>query len=555
MPLHPSTRRSPWLFRVTLVLGGVALAVGLVFAAELAARVLDPLTPQEQTDRNAFDYQAWTLGPCYRESFGRLVPVRPETELHDPGGEAGETFPLKKPEGVRRIVVVGESTGEMLERKLAELTRGCHDRVEILRCSAAGSRPYLAVRRVEQALAWSPDQIVVAIGHNFMLPGVPTMRQLDINRSRLIHEVHRLVPSPPPPGPAAPKVGLEAMDDFDPPSMGHEAYKQILKLTQAKGVSVVALVLASNLWYRPNMEPGYATAPERARAWVKWAEGDAAGAVELLKANGADGAMRAYERAHFLAEAGNWTLARTELEHARDIEAMPTRASSAVTAGIEDAARQGRARLIDVDALFAPLADHGMPGWDVFFDNCHPHPPALDRLARTVLAATAPDAAAACLSGPPLPEPTKADPFSRLVDGPTRVQLPDEKADLETVRRRVEGPFTTLIRREPGEAANDLKRYDSEVLTKGPVAVRVSMLTAISETARDLGRFDLARWSLDQSITTQPTAAALADRALLEHRDHQDTEAGADVQKALALDPTYPLAKALSEALAKAGPH
>lgn len=526
------------MLRALTALAGIGVAVVLVAVAELAARVLDPLSPQEQTNRDAFDYQAWTLGPCYRASSGQLVPVRPPREFVASGGE---TFSVAKPSGVRRIVVVGESTGEMLENELVRLTQGARDRVEVLRCSASGSRPFITVRRVEEALAWSPDAIVVAIGHNFMLPGPPSQAQLNVNRSRLVHEAERLLP-PRPVVMAPPKSGPRTLNDLDPPAMGRAAYEQILALAKPKGVQVVAVVLSSNLLLRPNAGPGDEASLERARALVRWAQSDLTAAIQLLSV---DSPLKAFDRGLLHAQAGDWAAAKADLERARDLEPMPTRASTAVTKGIVDAARSGGATVVDVETLFAPLADHGIPGWEIYFDNCHPRPAPLRQLATAVLATVVPPPPLALREAPPEPK----DLYSSLVTGPSSLQLPMDTPSLESMRRRIDGPVTLLLRQHPTEAADILQRYDREVLRAASKSVAALTLTAVGATARDNGRLDIARWCDDRVIAEGATAEALLDRALLNLHDHKDVEARADLKQAREIDPQHPLAKALAEVL------
>jgi hypothetical protein len=569
--------RSPRQLRALTAALGIVLGVGVFAAAEWAARRAHPPGPGDRTQQASRDYQAWTAGPCYRVEGDRLVRVRPPQGPEIRGAPPDEGYPRVKAPGVRRVVVVGESTGEMLERTVAALVEssGCGRRVEVLQCSASGSLPWVAVRRAQEALAFSPDVIVVAIGHNFLLPGPPPPLQSVAAQSRLGREVARALPSAgPPANPAEPP----RVDARDPPEMGRAAYQAILHGARARGVAVVALLLGSNLWFRPRAEAGYVASPERGLAWVKWARGDLDGAVAALTPpGGGDDALRAFERAGFRAQAGAWPAARRDLEAARDLEPASVRASSATTAAIAEAARGGGAQLLDVDALFSPLADHGIPGWDVYFDNCHPNPAPLDLLARAVLRAAAPEASAACLgpsAGLPSPEQAAAqlfrgmspgdpaDPtgsaFRRLVDGPFRVFVPGDPRALDWAsypdnggwRRAIDGPFSAVMGLAPEAARAVVERYDREVLARYEPPAHAAALAAIAGVARDAARLDLARWCLERSVTVAPSAPALVELALLRLRAREDAAARDDLARAGRLDPASAQVRHVLAALA-----
>jgi tetratricopeptide (TPR) repeat protein len=528
---------------VLTVLGGSCLGVLLIGFAELTARIVDPPSEAEKIEIRAREFQAWEWGPCYKAQGDRLVRIPPPASPQ--GDDHG--FPLVKAPGVKRIVVVGESTGEMLGDRLARLVEasGCSDKVEVLQCGVDGARPAVAVRRARDALAWSPDIIVVAIGHNFGLPGPAGPTQLIVNRSRLAHEVYRFLP----PKLAAPTtVSDDPLESTDLPRIGREAYRQILAAAQGAHVGVVALVLASNLWFRPNPERDYIVSRPRAAAWVKWARGDLNGAVATLSGE-PDGALRAFERASFQAQLGEWDAARASLQRARDLEASPTRASSAITAAIRQAAQEGGARIVDFESLLSRLDPHAIPGWDVFFDNCHPYPQPLDLMARATLRAAAPDEAMKCLArpvAPPALDHQFDDPYLRLTYGPFSVR---PQGDPETIarttypddggwRRVVDGPFSLLFAREPAAAASILDRFERDYLPRFDPAVRAAMLDAIGATARDAGRLDIARRALEQSKKTAPTVPGLVNLALLHLRARDDAAARADLDEAGRLDPS-----------------
>src|SRR4051812_16081910 len=76
-----SAARRPWLFRGLLVISGAILGLALLAVAELATRIIDPISPAERTNAAAFEYQDWSLGPCYREQGGRLLRIDPVARM------------------------------------------------------------------------------------------------------------------------------------------------------------------------------------------------------------------------------------------------------------------------------------------------------------------------------------------------------------------------------------------------------------------------------------------------------------------------------------------
>jgi hypothetical protein len=284
--------------KVAAMTAGTVGALLMVAVAELAVRLLVPQSPQELRNQQSMAYQAWSLGPCYRASGHELVRVHPP--ILEVGPDPMGRLPLAKGAGVRRVVVVGESTGHLLEDAMAELVQkaGCHD-VEILGCSADGSLPSVAVRRAREAMAtFAPDVIVVALGHNFRLPGVAVHPLYELSGSRLAQVTRRIIPEEWKPG----GIYLDPADAIppaqrDPPSMGRDAYRSILEAARGRGVEVVAVMVASNLRELPAPEPAYLASADRATARILWARGDLHGAIAALTppAGGTDGPLRAYE--------------------------------------------------------------------------------------------------------------------------------------------------------------------------------------------------------------------------------------------------------------------
>jgi hypothetical protein len=534
--MHPERTR---LLRALTAALGVLLGCAL---AAVAARALRP-PPRRPAGPGpgpgAEAYGLWALGPCYRAEGSRLRRVTPPGRHARPRAD----FPVERAPGTRRIVVVGESTGEMLEDAMARLVdaAGCSGRVEVLECSTFGAHPDLAVRRAEEAVAYRPDVLVVAVGHNYRAPRPEPVGLLPRVAGR------------PPPGPEQGEV----------PPMARASYEAILRAARPRGIRVVALQLASNLMFRPRSDAAYVASPGRAAAWVRWARRDLAGAVAALSpAADGEAAPRAYERGVFEGQAGDWAAARADLERARDLDAcLPGdapggcahRASAQTNAAIAATARAGGASVLDVGAFFAAGAPHGVVGWETIWDYCHPNAAPLTALARATLAAAAPEAAAACrldavdfsLRGPAA-GPDRADaPF--VAAPPRGLALPPDPSrfgwgvfpDNAAWRRLLDGPVAALLRDAPAEAPAVLARFDRERLATLAPEARAAALAAVGAAARDGGRDDLAQWALEAARELAPAAPALIDLALT--RLHRGDEAGAraDLARAGAVDPAY----------------
>ncbi len=106
-------------------------------------------------------------------------------------------------------------------------------------------------------------------------------------------------------------------------------------------------------------------------------KGDAAGAASRLEAARALAPSHAgihYQLGRAYEALGRWDDARAEYVRARDTDAAPSRAPSAVNEAIRRVAVLKGAVLVDIEAAFAKASPHGVPGFDLFEDYVHPKP-------------------------------------------------------------------------------------------------------------------------------------------------------------------------------------
>ena len=74
-------------------------------------------------------------------------------------------------------------------------------------------------------------------------------------------------------------------------------------------------------------------------------------------------------------------LMATAIQHRASLARLDFGRPAAELGARIEALAHGQLRLARLVSVLAPLAPHGLPGWDVYSDNCHPWPPAADVLA------------------------------------------------------------------------------------------------------------------------------------------------------------------------------
>lgn len=85
-----------------------------------------------------------------------------------------------------------------------------------------------------------------------------------------------------------------------------------------------------------------------------------------------DAALLHFLLGRVLAALGEFDRAREELKRARDLDALPLRAPADLVAAARDAVVREGAIWIPLQESLEALANHGLPGEDLFVDNVHP---------------------------------------------------------------------------------------------------------------------------------------------------------------------------------------
>lgn len=367
-----------------------ALLMGLFGAAELLFRAFVP--PEPGLDKPYLEAMLWAAGPCYRVESGtgksELVEIRPpDLRLVYRGTPEPVRFPLAKTPGVKRIVVIGESSATMMENALANYVAqpDCAGRYEVFQCSVPGGNLRQTERRFEYALDYSPDAIVVIFGHNlyFSNPSDPVELRVQLlrSRSRLVSYLSRRLHPGTPPAFPNPADALPALDS---------ALHRFADEAAHHHVTLVLNTMASNLWLHPMaFEDGEdENRPEQLEALIQDDLGQRDAAIATLRQLGDQhsSAVAELQLADWLYQRGDYSEARRHFERARDLDQVRGRASTAINERIRVAASPP-VILRDTERALAASAPHGIPGWESFIDNCHLRPWTLDNEAAALLAA------------------------------------------------------------------------------------------------------------------------------------------------------------------------
>jgi lysophospholipase L1-like esterase len=332
------------------------------------------------------------------------------------GGHRRELLEVPKPPGTVRVLFLGASSveGFPLPRNLtssrflqARLRDALPDhRVEVvnLGVTAVASFPVrrLALAALEVA---EPDVVLLYAGHNehFGASGVAslqtfgrrvtTMRLVDAGRrTALFQGAVELARPSEGDEPSAPQHLIEVMAGLpaiEPAGKLHRAaeaslvanLEAVIEAARRHGVPVVLATLASNTrGFAPVAfwEEGLETpAREDLRAHL-----EAAGELAGREPGRAAEQLEALAERHPLHAGVAWELARAleALEspraaewfrRARDLDAMPWRATSAANQALRELAQRRELPLADAEAAF-DRDSGGAPGWELFYDHVHP---------------------------------------------------------------------------------------------------------------------------------------------------------------------------------------
>ena len=269
-------------------------------------------------------------------------------------------------------------------------------RFEMINCGGLSYASYRLVDLVEECLNYSPDLVIIMSGHNEFVEArhyanliaansAPNRLWYSLRTVRLLqHLSNQLKRSKPVLGePRDPNVPVEYLvweeQEFDY-ALDHYSRNMHRMVDACKRyrTPVILCTCPSNLLDQPPFDPGS----------ISEAEYQLTGkGMQLLNAGKYEealalalGALRAKPRSpylHYIAGKCYFGLNRMEeaklsLMRAKDTDTFPHRALSTFNEVVRNTARQTDAYLFDAERLFASESEHGIPGENLFVDDCHP---------------------------------------------------------------------------------------------------------------------------------------------------------------------------------------
>ena len=401
-----------WFFRLATVGVGAALVIGAEGLLRLVpgwgpAPLVVPLVEDEATGQSLHATSRFYAQRFFTQYQGRLTAA----------GQMGEHFFVEPaPANRYRVVFVGASTvqGFPYPRRLAAasflqamLADAWPERaVEVVNLGITSIASFAVAQVVEDALALTPDLVVVYTGHNefYGLYGAGRHHRLQYfwRQLHLTHLVGGLI------GGYGAKTDLLKMaaERGAVPwgSPGRARAEQNLRASlqrvgrlceRAQVPLVLCTVVANDAGFAPvgSTEGGAAwkarveqAARLLTRGYVAPEEAEAAlQQLEQAAALSSEHAWLCYLQGRALKRLGRNAQARRAFRRARDLDTKPWRAPTAHNAVIRAVAAEHEAALADVETAFAAAAPTQGVGWEWMVDHVHFSVAGQVLLARTVL--------------------------------------------------------------------------------------------------------------------------------------------------------------------------
>lgn len=401
-----------WFFRLATVGVGAALVIGAEGLLRLVpgwgpTPLVATLVEDEATGQSLHATSRFYAQRFFTQYYGRLTAA----------GQMGEHFFVEPaPANRYRVVFVGASTvqGFPYPRRLAAasflqemLADAWPERtVEVVNLGITSIASFAVAQVVEDALALTPDLVVVYTGHNefYGLYGAERHHRLQYfwRQLHLTHLMGGLI------GDLGAKTDLLKMaaERGAVPwgSPGRALAEQNLRANlqrvsrlceRAQVPLVLCTVVANDAGFAPvgSTAGGAAwkarveqAARRLTRGYVALEEAEAAlQQLEQAVALSSEHAWLCYLQGRALERLGRKAQARRALRRARDLDTKPWRAPTAHNAVIRAVAAEHEAGLADVEAAFAAAAPAQGVGWEWMVDHVHFSVAGQALLARTIL--------------------------------------------------------------------------------------------------------------------------------------------------------------------------
>jgi tetratricopeptide (TPR) repeat protein len=443
-----------------------------------------------------------------------------------------------KRNGVRRVFVVGESSGFMTGEHMAELAP--EDRAEVINCAVSGSTLEQVERRIDEALAQAPDDIVLIFGHNLVyLDPAPWQLQLLRLRNesglvgwlaRKLHGNHGF-------------TGLRFARENDRRMVAFErVLRKLSTAARARRIGVTVTTMAGNLWWPPAVPARWDWPVAVAEAAFLEATGRAQDALPVLARFADDHPEEGWAQFHYglaLYRSGRVAEARRRLERALELEVDHGvgRATPEENELIRRVAADEKLRLRDTERVRRAVAPGEVIGWESMSDNCHLLRQAFheEAQAQLELLGVTPKATAAC----------KPERLAEVLAMKVR-----------TLRVGIEDALATLVWRSlavaGAEAEPVLDAFAGDLLRIPEPETRARMLAATARGYAWANRLDRALALSQAATSAAPSVEAWIDQGLLLLAHARRGPARAAFERALQLDPDRAEARWLVARLADA---
>jgi lysophospholipase L1-like esterase len=442
--------------RVALALAGCALGVGLFGPlVDLAARagwLPDRGPPPHFRPVTGADGR-----PLLDEAGQRLFAINPDAarKARDEHGDR-LSAPREKPAHGFRILSLGESTtfgvgyggrasySLFLEMRLR--ARYGRDDVEVVNCGRSGYDSHDWPTLAAELADFAPDALVIYAGHNeFKRPNL--LGVLDPFVAWLQRSPRAKLLLGGSPDRAIEPQSVVAGGFLTPEQRGRgvrlfeEGVRALLDEARRLKIPVVLCIPASNVRdHAPRCSRvpagGDAAALVGAVRSAPFGEAPADLArIDELLAMAPDAALLHWRRGRWLYASHRDDEARAEFTRSLALDELPERASPDLLAVLRELGRGDGVVVADVEARIAQASERGVPGFDLFFDYCHPNLLGHFVVADAILAALEQAGTLARLGKPDDAKEPAGDFAARFEAWRARLDFSEEDAARQNVER------------------------------------------------------------------------------------------------------------------------
>jgi len=387
-----NTTRKRVLFAV---LPTLALAITLEAALQIVGFETETADP----------YESFVLHhPLFVEQGDRLRTYAARTKFfHD------QNFTRSKPANTKRIFVFGGSTtfgwslpdprqesyvnqlGELLAREVPD------SRFEMINCGGLSYASYRLVDLVEECVQYAPDLMIIMSGHNEFIEARHYAKLLNAQSpsNRLWYSLrtvrligHLSERSPRPALGDNPFISERyIVRDQEEFAQTLKHYRRnmarMIKVCQERDIPLILCTCPSNLLDHapfhseppPDMsdEAEFRKLAARAIGLAESGQPTEALAIaqQVLKRDPGS-AIFHYIRGRCYFDMRRFEQARASLILAKETDAFPKRALNSFNEAVRSLALESDLELFDAEALFFAESEHGIPGDNLFLDDCHP---------------------------------------------------------------------------------------------------------------------------------------------------------------------------------------